>query len=337
MILICGGAGYIGSYVNKFLNKNGYKTVVVDNLITGYKDFVKWGKFYKGDIGDRNFLSKVFKENKIKAVMHFSAFSQVGESVKLPSKYYVNNFSNTVNLLNLMIENDVKYFIFSSTAAVYGNPVKVPIEEVHPLNPINPYGRSKLMVETLLKDYDQAYGIKSVCLRYFNAAGADPELEVGERHDPETHLIPLAIYNLLGLKEKIDVYGTKYNTPDGSCIRDYIHIHDLAKAHLLAVEWVMSENKSDVFNLGNGKGFSVIEVLKACEKVSGKKLNINFTSPREGDPSILVASSKKAKRTLGWKADFCKIEDIIETAYRWHIKDIDFWSKNEKKDYRFNK
>jgi UDP-glucose 4-epimerase len=323
MILIVGGAGYIGSSVNKLLNKMGYKTIVFDNLSNGHIEFVKWGKFYKGDLGNIDNIEKVFMENKIDCVMHFSAYAYVGESVINPQKYYKNNLSNTINLLDVMLKYGVKKFIFSSTCAIYGIPIQIPIPEDHPQNPVNPYGKTKFMVEEILKDYDKAYGLKYVSFRYFNASGADPDCEIGEWHDPETHLIPLSIYNALGITENITVFGTDYPTPDGTCIRDYIHVNDIAKAHILGFEYLMSENKSNFFNLGNGNGFSVKEILDIVSMISGKKLNIVYGKRREGDPPILVGSSKKAYEILGWKPEFDKISDIIETAYRWHLKNMD--------------
>jgi len=323
MILIVGGAGYIGSSVNKLLNKMGYKTIVFDNLSNGHIEFVKWGKFYKGDLGNIYDIEKVFMENKMNCVMHFSAYAYVGESVTNPQKYYKNNVSNTINLLDVMLKYGVKKFIFSSTCAIYGIPIQIPIPEDHLQNPVNPYGKTKFMVEEILKDYDKAYDLKYVSFRYFNASGADPECEIGEWHYPETHLIPLSIYNALGITENITVFGTDYPTPDGTCIRDYIHVNDIAKAHILGFEYLMSKNKSDFFNLGNGNGFSVKEILDIVSMISGKKLNIVYGKRREGDPPILVGSSKKAYEILGWKPEFDNISDIIETAYRWHLKNMD--------------
>lgn len=323
MILIAGGAGYIGSHVNKMISRKGYDTVVLDNLIYGHKEFVKWGKFYKCDLCDVKETEKIFKSNKIDAVMHFSAYTYVGESVADPSKYYKNNVSNTLNLLDVMVKYGVKKFIFSSTCATYGFPIEIPITESHPQNPINPYGKTKLMIEKILEDYDKAYGLKYINLRYFNASGADPELEIGEWHNPETHLIPLAVYNALGLTPNITVFGTDYDTDDGTCVRDYIHVNDLAKAHILALEYLNENNKSDSFNLGNGKGFSVKKIIDTVEKVSGLKLNVEYGKRREGDPAVLVGSSKKAIKVLGWKPEFYKIEDIVETAYLWHKKNKD--------------
>ncbi|MEW6012174.1 MAG: UDP-glucose 4-epimerase GalE [Elusimicrobiota bacterium] len=323
MILIAGGAGYIGSHVNKMISRKGYDTVVLDNLVYGHKEFVKWGKFYKCDLCDVKEMEKIFKSNKIEAVMHFSAYTYVGESVADPSKYYKNNVSNTLNLLDVMVKYGVKKFIFSSTCATYGFPIEIPITESHPQNPINPYGKTKLMIEKILEDYDKAYGLKYINLRYFNASGADPDLEIGEWHNPETHLIPLALYNALGLTPKITVFGTDYDTEDGTCVRDYIHVNDLAKAHILALEYLNQKNKSDSFNLGNGRGFSVKKIIDTVEKVSGLKLNVEYGKRREGDPAILVGSSKKAIKVLGWKPEFYKIEDIVETAYLWHKKNKD--------------
>jgi len=320
MILIVGGAGYIGSAVNKILNNIGYETIVFDNLSNGHIELVKWGKFYKGDLANISDIENVFIQNHIDCVMHFSAFAYVGESVENPAKYYRNNVSNTLNLLDVMIKYGVKRFIFSSTCAVYGIPSEIPIPENHPLNPLNPYGMTKFMVEKILKDYDKSYGLKYVSFRYFNASGADPSAEIGEWHEPETHLIPLAIYNAIGLREYITVFGTDYPTPDGTCVRDYIHVNDIAKAHILGMEYLKSNNRSDFFNLGNGDGFSVREILDIVEKITGKKLNIVYGNRREGDPPFLVGSSKKAKDVLGWEPEFNNIYDIIETAYKWHLK-----------------
>ncbi|MEF3279917.1 MAG: UDP-glucose 4-epimerase GalE [Elusimicrobiota bacterium] len=322
MILITGGAGYIGSQVNKILNEKGYETIVIDNLTYGHREFVKWGKFYEVDLNNRNDIDKIFKENKIKAVMHFAAYTYVGESVKDPSKYYNNNLINTINLLDAMVKNKVNKFIFSSTCATYGIPFEIPITENHPQNPINPYGKTKLMIEKILDDYEKAYGLKYINLRYFNAAGADPAAEIGEWHIPETHLIPLAIYNALRITDKIIVFGNDYPTKDGSCIRDYIHVYDLAMAHLLALEYLFENNKSDAFNLGNGQGFSVIEVLKSIEKISSKKLNIVYGDRREGDPAVLVGSSDKIKKILNWSPKFCDLDIIVKTALNWHKKNL---------------
>ena len=319
MILIVGGAGYIGSHVNKVLNRNGYETIVLDNLVYGHGEAVKWGRFIEGDIADSALLDKIFKENKIDAVMHFSAFAYVGESVQDPAKYYINNVVNTVNLLEAMRRNGVSNFIFSSTCATFGEVEKMPIVETLPQNPINPYGRTKLMVERILEDYRVAYGMNYCVLRYFNAAGADPEAEIGELHNPETHLIPLILDVAAGKREHISVFGDDYPTPDGTCIRDYIHIFDLASAHILAMEHIIKNKCSDNFNLGNGKGYSVKDVIKATAEITGRKISVQIQGRRAGDPPELVGSSEKAYNILGWKPEF-DLNRIIETAWRWHQK-----------------
>ena len=320
MILIVGGAGYIGSHLNKEINKKGIETVIFDNLSYGHRDFVKWGTFEKGDLGNIDDIRAVFKKYPIEAVMHFAAFTYVGESVEDPQKYYTNNVKNTLNLLQVMLEENVKYFVFSSTCATYGNPVEIPITENHPQNPINPYGKGKLMVETVLKDYSDAYGLKYASLRYFNAAGADPESEVGELHNPETHLIPLILDVAAGRREDIKIFGTDYDTPDGTCIRDYIHVTDLAEAHILALEYLQNGGESDFFNLGNGNGFSVKEVIETAEEVTGKDIKAVEAERRAGDPPILVGSSDKAKEKLNWKPKYDELSTIIETAWNWHKK-----------------
>ncbi len=320
MILITGGAGYIGSHINKELNKRGYKTLVFDNLIYGHREFVKWGDFIFGDLGNIEHIRLVFKKFPIKAVMHFAAFAYVGESVENPQKYYINNLKNTLNLLQVMLENKVRFFIFSSTCATYGIPEKIPIPEDHPQNPINPYGKSKLMIEHVLEDYSKAYGLKYVSLRYFNAAGADPDCEIGEWHEPETHLIPLVLDVAIGKREFVKVFGTDYPTPDGTCIRDFIHVSDLADAHILALEYLLNGGESQVFNLGNGNGFSVMEVIKKAEEITGKKINYIEWDRRSGDPPILVGSSEKIKNILNWKPKYYDISFIIKTAWEWHKK-----------------
>lgn len=320
MILITGGAGYIGSHVNKELYKKGYETVVLDNLIYGHREFVKWGEFILGDLEDTNLLRLVFRKYPIKAVMHFAAFAYVGESVKDPQKYYLNNVKNTLSLLQVMLEHGVEYFIFSSTCATYGIPSEIPIPEDHSQNPINPYGKSKLMIEKILEDYSKAYGLKYVSLRYFNAAGADPDCEIGEWHEPETHLIPLVLDVAIGKSEAIKIFGTDYPTPDGTCVRDYIHVTDLANAHILALEYLFKEGKSDVFNLGNGNGFSVKQVIQAAEDITKRKINSIEWERRPGDPPVLVGSSEKAKRVLRWEPRYYELSVIIETAWEWHKK-----------------
>jgi len=320
MILIVGGAGYIGSHLNKEISKQGYETVVFDNLSYGHEKFVKWGNFELGDLGNISDIRSIFRKYPIDAVMHFAAFTYVGESVEDPQKYYLNNVKNTLNLLQVMLEENVKQFVFSSTCATYGNPVEIPITENHPQNPINPYGRGKLIVEQVLKDYNQAYGLKYASLRYFNAAGADPDGEVGELHDPETHLIPLILDVAAGKRDDIKIFGTDYNTPDGTCIRDYIHVTDLADAHILALKYLQDGGESDVFNLGNGNGFSVKEVIETARKITGKNIRAVEDERRPGDPPILVGSSDKAKEVLKWKPKYDDLDKIIETAWNWHKK-----------------
>jgi len=318
MILITGGAGYIGSHVNKELYKRGYKTAVFDNLIYGHKEFIKWGDFILGDLENINQLKLLFKKYPIKAVMDFAAFAYVGESVKNPQKYYINNVKNTLNLLEVMLENKVKYFIFSSTCATYGIPIEIPISENHPQNPVNPYGQSKLIIEKILKDYDDAYGLKYISLRYFNAAGADPDCEIGEWHNPETHLIPLVLNVAIGKRKEIEIFGTDYNTPDKTCIRDYIHVTDLAKAHILALEYLLNKGKSEIFNLGNGNGFSVKEVIEVSKEITKKRIPVIEGDRRPGDPPILIGKAEKAKKILNWQPDYGNLYTIIETAWNWH-------------------
>lgn len=318
MILVTGGAGYIGSHINKELNKQGYETVVIDNLSYGHEDFVKWGALERVDLSNSREIRKVFQNYPIDAVMHFAAFTYVGESVEDPQKYYLNNLRNTLNLLKVMLEFEVEKIVFSSTCATYGDPLEIPITEDHPQNPISPYGRGKFMVEQVLRDYSQAYGLKYASLRYFNAAGADPDGELGESHQPETHLIPLILDAALGRREDIKIFGTDYPTPDGTCIRDYIHVTDLADAHIKALEYLENSGKSEVFNLGNGNGFSVREVIEEARKVTGRKITAVETDRRPGDPPILIGSSKKAREILKWEPKFDDLSQIISTAWEWH-------------------
>ncbi|MFH1727648.1 MAG: UDP-glucose 4-epimerase GalE [Pseudomonadota bacterium] len=318
-VLVTGGAGYIGSHACKELAKQGYKVVVFDNLVYGHEAFVKWSEFEKGDLLDSERINNVIKKHKPDAVMHFAAYAYVGESVTDPAKYYENNVVGTFNLLNACKNNNIKYFVFSSTCATYGMPNTIPIPEDHTQNPINPYGQTKLTVEKMLADFDVAYGLKSAALRYFNAAGADPESEIGEDHNPETHLIPLVLDAASGKRASITIFGDDYNTEDGTCIRDYIHVTDLADAHVKALEYIKKENKSCHFNLGNGLGYSVKEVIEAAKKVTGKEINIVQGARRPGDPDILVGSSEKAKSLLSWKPQYFEIETILEHAWKWHI------------------
>jgi len=318
-ILVAGGAGYIGSHVCKMLSNKGYDVIVYDNLSHGYKSFAKWGEFIPGNISDEQLLDNVFKHYNIEAVMHFCAYIEVGESVKDPQKYYINNVSNTITLLKVMLKNNIKKFIFSSTAAVYGHPERIPIKEDDPKNPINPYGRSKWMVEQILEDYDKAYGLKSIRFRYFNAAGADEETEIGEAHNPETHLIPLILDAALGVREDIKIFGTDYDTKDGTCIRDFIHVNDLADAHIKGLEYLLDGGETDYFNLGSGDGYSVREVIEAVKRVTKTNFKVVEADRRPGDPPYLIANSEKARKKLGWSPKY-SLEEIIETAFKWHLK-----------------
>lgn len=318
MILVVGGAGYIGSHLVKQLVKKE-RVVVFDNLSTGHREAIdEQAIFVHGDLNDRDALNRLFLAYPIKAVMHFAASSLVGESVQHPQKYYENNVVSTLHLLNCMLEHNVKTFIFSSTAAVYGKPNVRLIDETTPLKPINPYGRSKHMMEQVTMDYAHAYDMNYAILRYFNAAGADETAEIGESHEPETHLIPIILQHLLGIREKVSIYGTDYETVDGTCIRDYIHVTDLANAHIAALHSLLTENnQSAIYNVGNGQGYSVQEVVEQCEKMIGKKCAIEVVNRRPGDPARLVASSKKIEKELGWKAHRT-LEQIIESAWKWH-------------------
>lgn len=319
-VLICGGAGYIGSHVNKQLNKEGYETVVLDNLVYGHREAVKWGHFIRGDLKNIENIEKAFLKYKIDAVFHFAAYAYVGESVEAPEKYYYNNVVNTLNLLHVMKKYGCMKIIFSSTCATYGEPEKMPITEDMLQNPINPYGATKWMVERIFRDYQKAYGLQFAVLRYFNAAGADPENEIGESHQPETHIIPLVLDAASGIREDIKVFGTDYDTPDGSCIRDYIHVYDLATAHLLALHYLEQGKESDFFNLGNTRGTSVLEVVEAVKRVTERNFKVILADRRGGDPAKLVGSSEKAKRMLGWEPVYGEIDTIVEHAWKWHEK-----------------
>lgn len=315
-ILVIGGAGYIGSHTVKMLAEKGYNPVVYDNLSKGHREAVKDYPFEMGDLGDAVRLSEVFKKHKIDAVMHFAAFIEVGESVKEPAKYYNNNVSKVLTLLDTMVEQGIKYFVFSSTAATFGEPVKEKIDESHPQSPINPYGNTKLMVEKILTDFDNAYGLKSTALRYFNASGADDSGEIGESHNPESHLIPIVLQAAAGKRPSIKMFGDDYPTPDGTCVRDYVHVNDLARAHILALEKMFSDNKSERFNLGSGNGFSVAELVKEAKKITGVDFKVEVAPRREGDPAVLVADSTKARQVLGWEPEYT-LTQIIETAWKW--------------------
>lgn len=320
-ILIVGGAGYIGSHIVKDLLNAGYDVVTLDNLATGHRDLMPGGTFIEGDLGDISLLNKLFSEHQIEAVMHFAAFSLVGESVENPLKYYQNNLSGTTVLLNAMIQHKVRRFIFSSTASVYGEPEETPITETHSCNPTNPYGATKIAVEHLLNACDSAYGLRYVSLRYFNASGADESGDIGERHIPETHLIPLILKTAAGERENISIFGSDYPTPDGTCIRDYIHVSDLSQAHLLALEVLLSGGKSAVYNLGNSKGYSVREVIELARKVTGKPIPVINADRRPGDPAVLVAGSDKIRNELKWAPRYEDLETIIQTAWKWHQKE----------------
>ncbi|NNG66655.1 UDP-glucose 4-epimerase GalE [Caldanaerobacter subterraneus] len=317
-ILVCGGAGYIGSHAVYSLLKRNEEVVVVDNLATGHSESVLGGELYIGDLRDEDFLDKVFSENDIEAVMHFAASSLVGESVENPFKYYENNVCGTLSLLKAMKKHGVKKIVFSSTAAVYGEPERIPIKEEDRTEPTNPYGETKLAIEKMLKWADAAYGIKYVALRYFNVAGALETGEIGEDHSPETHLIPIVLQVALGKRDKVMIYGDDYPTKDGTPIRDYIHVMDLVDAHILALEKLRKENKSEVYNLGNGEGFTVKEVIEVARKVTGHPIPAEVTGRRPGDPAVLVASSEKAMKDLGWRPKYASLEEIIESAWMWH-------------------
>lgn len=319
-VLVVGGGGYIGSHMVKRLLRDGYSVTTLDNFSTGHRDAVSGGEVVTGDLADAALLSVLFARGNFDAVFHFASFIQVGESVRQPAKYYRNNFCNTLNLIDAMISANVRFFVFSSSAAVYGEPTYVPIDESHPIAPVNPYGVSKAMVEQVLKDYTRSNGLLSVSLRYFNACGADAEGQLGERHDPETHLIPLALQVALGKREALTIFGEDYDTPDGTCIRDYVHVDDLCEAHILALEYLKAGGMESVFNLGNGGGFSVAEILETAERVTGRRIRTVIGARREGDPARLVADSTRAKTVLNWQPRHCEISEIIQDAWAWELK-----------------
>lgn len=325
MILITGGAGYIGSHLAIALLKKDESIVIFDNLSTGHIKTIntlkKYGnlKFYQGDLLNKNDIDEVFQKEKITSVVHFAAFSQVGESVKNPKKYYRNNVVGTLNLLDSMIENNVKKIVFSSTAATYGEPTYTPIDENHPQKPINPYGKTKLMIENIMDDYDKAYGLKSVRLRYFNVAGADSNNKIGEWHEPETHLIPNILKSTFEGGKTFELYGCDYDTKDGTCVRDYINIEDLANAHILALKYLNNDGKTDYFNLGTNNGNTVKEVFGLCEDITGKKIPLKQMPRRQGDPKSLIADNSKAKKILNWTSEKT-LNESIKTAYLWECK-----------------
>ncbi|WCM53757.1 UDP-glucose 4-epimerase GalE [Pseudomonas sp. WJP1] len=318
--LVIGGAGYIGSHMVKQLLGAGHELVVADNFSTGYRSAVLGGTLVELDIADAQALDALFSAHHFDAVFHFASFIQVGESVTEPAKYYQNNLAATLTLLKAMVRAGIKHFIFSSTAAVYGDPEYVPIDEAHPKAAINPYGRSKWMVEQMLEDFDRAYGLKSVCLRYFNAAGADPDGQLGERHEPETHLLPLILQAASGRRKTITVYGFDYDTPDGTCIRDYVHVCDLVAAHALAVDYLLAGGSSTAFNLGNGQGFSVQQVIDTARRVTGRDIFISEAPRRVGDPPRLVADARRANSLLGWRPQYATLEQIVAHAWAWEKK-----------------
>ena len=318
-VLVVGGAGYIGSHMVKMLGRQGCDVTTLDDLSSGHRDAVVCGDFVQGDMGDRAVLDAVLARG-FDAVMHFASFIQVGESVQQPAKYYQNNVVNTLGLLDAMRSHGVGRFIFSSTAATFGEPQYSPIDERHPQQPINPYGRTKLMVEQVLADYERAYGLRSVCLRYFSAAGADPEGQLGERHEPETHLIPLVLQAASGRRPHIGVFGRDYDTPDGTCVRDYIHIEDLCSAHGLALQSLMGGAGSQAYNLGNGQGFSVQEVIDTAQQVTGRPIAVVNGPRRAGDPARLVADASLIREKLGWQPRYADLATIVEHAWRWEIR-----------------
>ncbi|MBK7105744.1 MAG: UDP-glucose 4-epimerase GalE [Ignavibacteriae bacterium] len=317
-VLVTGGAGYIGSHFVKILNEKNIEVVVLDNLSRGHKEAVPNNvKLENVDLLDFQNLDKVFQNQYFDAVVHFAAFAYVGESVENPSQYYENNVVGSYNLLKACLQNNVKKFVFSSTCSLYGNPEIIPISENQKTNPINPYAQTKLMIENMLKDFNNSYGLKYVTLRYFNAAGADFSGEIGESHNPEPHLIPIVLNTALGLREKVLIFGDDYETKDGTCIRDYIHINDLGDAHFKAIEYLKSNEKSNIFNLGTGEGNSVKEIIHSAERITKLKINYEIVERREGDPAILVADNKKSKEILGWNPKY-KLDEILSSAFTWH-------------------
>ena len=320
MILVVGGAGYIGSHINKRLYQKGCETVVFDNLVYGHREAVRWGILETGDLSDTERLEEIFEKYNIDMVFHFAAYAYVGESVTEPSKYYNNNVANTLHLLDTMVKYHVKTIVFSSTCATYVIPADMPVTEDMEQKPINPYGASKLMIERILSDYHKAYGLNYCCLRYFNAAGADPEGEIGESHNPETHLIPLILAAAAGDREAVKVFGTDYPTRDGSCIRDYIHVTDLADAHLLAMDYLQRGGESLCMNLGNCKGNSVLEVIEAAREITQKEIPVVLDKRRPGDPPVLVGSAEKARKILGWEPEYGDIKVILRDAWNWYCQ-----------------
>ena len=318
-VLVTGGAGYIGSHTAKVLARAGFEPIVLDNLSTGHRWAVKWGPLVEGDLGDSALIRELIKSHRIQAVVHFAGFAYVGESMQRPRQYFRNNVTYTLRLLDAMTDTRVKHIVFSSSCATYGTPASVPICEEHIQTPINPYGESKRMVERILAWYGEAYGLRWTALRYFNAAGADPDGELGEHHSPETHLIPLAMQAALGEKPALEIYGTDYPTPDGTAVRDYTHVMDLAEAHVAALRRMLKSQENAAINLGTGSGHSVRQVVAAVERVSGRRVPVHETARRAGDPPELVADPAKARELLGWRPRHSSLENIVQTAWNWHI------------------
>lgn len=317
-VLVTGGLGYVGSHAVKMLMERGESVVALDDLVFGHKEASSGSEIVIGDIGDKELLRKIFSNHTIDSVMHFAAFADVGESVADPQKYYITNVSKSLAMLEVMLEFGIKIMIFSSSAATFGEPTQIPIPEDHPKDPTNPYGRSKLMLEEILKEYEHAYGLRSISFRYFNASGADPSGLIGEDHKPEHHIIPLVLEVAMGRREKFSMFGTDWPTPDGTCIRDYVHVTDLAQAHVLGLDALRKGKGTTVYNLGNGSGYSNRQVIATAEEVTGKKINVVDAPRRPGDPAVLVASSKKAVEELGWSPKYPDLKTIIETAWNWH-------------------
>lgn len=328
-VLVTGGAGYIGSHTIRALKKTGFNVVILDNLSTGHREAVEDFEFIEGDLADVNLLNEIFSKNSFDAVVHFAGSIEAGESMTDPRRFFNNNLVNGINLLNVMVDHGVKKIVFSSSAAIYGEAEKIPVKEDDEKCPTNYYGLTKWMFEQVLEAYDHAYGIKSVSLRYFNAAGADPSGEIGADHKHKTHLITLVLLTALGKRNSISIFGTDYKTKDGTGVRDYVHVSDLADAHVLALNYLGKEKKSNYFNLGNEKGTSVLEVIEEAKKITGKKINVVKESRREGDPDMLVASSKKAKKILEWNPRHDNIEAILTTAWNWHKNHPDGYTKNK--------
>lgn len=318
-VLVTGGAGYIGSHMVKLLNQHGYEITTLDNLSNGFRDAVLAGDFIEGDLLDNDHLNAILSKKAYDMVIHFAGLISVGESVANPAKYYQNNLVASINLVDAMTKHSVNKLVFSSTAAIFGNPQYLPIDEMHPQSPLNPYGQTKLMFESILKDYEKAYGLKSVCLRYFNASGAFPDGLLGERHDPETHLIPLALRATDPSKPALTIFGKDHDTKDGTCIRDYIHVLDLCEAHILAINHLLSAGESRQYNLGNGEGYSVLDVINTVEEITGKKVNICYGPKRHGDSTSLVADSSSISRDWGWHPKF-NLKDIVRHAWVWECK-----------------